>query len=152
MILIDSALFPATGETIDVRVVEDSADEFIMSETFTVSQRLKCVDGARVEFENLLGGFDSYTFVEAETMQSAKVQNYQGSTWNTAQIKNTQKIKVIGKMSDPDTLDWLSEILTSRQITVDNDNAVILSDNLTTDSRDYRKPVLILQKDDKVTN
>jgi len=56
---------------------------------------------------------------------------------------------VIGKFSDPDTLDWLSEILTSRKITIDTDNAIILNNNLIPDSRNWKKPILTLRTDDK---
>ena len=152
IILIDGALFPVTAETMEIRVVEDSVDEFIMSETLTVSQRLKCLNGARVEWKNLLGGFDTYTFPEYENKQVNKVQSYQNTTWNTAQIKNTQTKKVIGEFSSPNRLDWLSELLTSREITIDGDNAIILNNNLITDSRNWKKPILTLRIDDKITN
>jgi len=49
-------------------------------------------------------------------------------------------------------LDWLSEILTSRKITIDTDNAIILNNNLIPDSRNWKKPILTLRIDDKITN
>jgi len=110
------------------------------------------LNGARVEWKNLLGGFDAYTFPEYENKQAVKAQSYQNTEWNTAQVKNTQTKKVIGKFSDPDTLDWLSEILTSRKITIDTDNAIILNNNLIPDSRNWKKPILTLRTDDKITN
>jgi len=152
IVLIDGTLFPVTAETIEILIVDTTPAGAAMSETITISQRLKCLNGARVEWKNLLGGFDAYTFPEYENKQAVKAQSYQNTEWNTAQVKNTQTKKVIGKFSDPDTLDWLSEILTSRKITIDTDNAIILNNNLIPDSRNWKKPILTLRTDDKITN
>lgn len=150
MILIDVGLFPTTKVQMDVMLLDGASG--LISEAITFLRRTKCVDGARLEWKNLLGGFDAYTFVEIEDMQSAKVQNYQNTIWQTAQARNTQRTKLIGEFSPPETLDWLSQIITSRKISKDGSNAVITNESLITDSRDYKKPVLTVQTDDKITN
>jgi len=90
-VLIDGTLFPVTAETIEILIVDTAGAA--MSETITISQRLKCLNGARVEWKNLLGGFDAYTFPEYENKQAVKAQSYQNTEWNTAQVKNTQTKK-----------------------------------------------------------
>jgi len=151
MVLIDSTLFTTAYEQIDIAIV-DTATSTPISETIVFYQKTKCVNGVRAEWLNLLGGFDAYTFPEYEDLQQGKVQNYQGDSWKTAQVMNTQKTKMIGEFSSPTLLSWLSEILTSRKITKDGDNAVIVNESLVTDSRNYKKPILTIQTDDKITN
>jgi len=154
IILIDSTFFPVTSDEITFNINDGAApgSKAVLSETFTFTRRSNCLNGARVEWKNLLGGFDAYTFPEYEDKQAGKAQSYQNTEWNTSQIKNTQTKKVIGKFSDPDTLDWLSELLTSREVTIDGDNAIILNNSLVTDSRNWKKPILTLRTDDKITN
>jgi len=152
IVLIDSALFPITGYQLTITIREDTADNFIVSETIIFNRRTKCLAGPRLEWKNILGGFDAYTFVESEDKQKAKTQKYQNTTWQTAQATNTQQKKLIGPFLNPASLDWLSEILTSRKITVDGSNAIIMNESLITDSRNFKKPILTIQTDDKITN
>lgn len=124
-----------------------------LTEILTITRDTVTTRGElRVEWKNLLGGLDSYSFREAEIRLKTKQKLIEISDiWKALSIDPNKSVVLTGKSETASMIEWLADLYTSKVlwlVDISTDTRIrvaILSKSYITETRDLKQPRIELR-------